>query len=155
MANVSQKNLIPLCILEVLKKYSDQEHPLTHSKIADLLEEEFNISPRPERKMIGRNLENLRDQMEIDIEITPKGSYLISHDFEDYEIRILIDSVLSNRYISPLETNELVDKLKNLSGVYFESYEGNLLTIDEKKKTDKRDLYLKLQMINDAISTNR
>lgn len=151
MANVDQKNLIPLCILEVLKKYSDPEHPLTHNMIADHLVEDYSISPRPERKSIGRNLENLKTQMDIDIEITPKGSYLVCHDFEDYEIRLLIDSVLSNKYISAIETRELVSKLKGLTGVYFESYEEHLLTIDEKRKTDKRDLYLKLQVINDAI----
>ena len=153
MANVDQKNLIPLCILEVLRKYSDPYHPLTHNMIADHLEEDYGISPRPERKSIGRNLENLKTQMDIDIEITPKGSYLVSHEFEDYEIRLLIDLVLSNKYISVIETKELVKKLKGLSGVYFNSYEENLLTIDEKKKTDKRDLYLKLQLINDAIES--
>ena len=152
MANVDQKNLIPLCILEVLKKYSDQDHMLTHNNIADHLVDDYGISPRPERKSIGRNLENLRTQLDLDIEITPKGSYLVSHDFEDYEIRLLIDSVLSNRYISVIETRELVDKLKRLSGVYFESFEGHLLTIDAKKKTNKRDLYYKLQLINDAIT---
>ena len=155
MANVDQKNLIPLCILEVLRKYSDPDHPLTHNMIADHLEEDYGISPRPERKSIGRNLENLKAQMDIDMEITPKGSYLVSHDFEDYEIRLLIDLVLSNKYISVIETKELVNKLKSLSGVYFNSYEENLLTIDEKKKTDKRDLYLKLQLINDAIKSGR
>ena len=153
MANVDQKNLIPLCILEVLRKYSDPYHPLTHNMIADHLEEDYGISPRPERKSIGRNLENLKTQMDIDMEITPKGSYLVSRDFEDYEIRLLIDLVLSNKYISTIETKELVEKLKSLSGVYFKSYEDNLLTVDEKKKTDKRDLYLKLQMINDAIKS--
>ena len=153
MANVDQKNLIPLCILEVLRKYSDPDHPLTHNMIADHLEEDYGISPRPERKSIGRNLENLKTQMDIDIEITPKGSYLVSHDFEDYEIRLLIDLVLSNKYISVIETKELVKKLKGLSGVYFKSYEDHLLTVDEKKKTDKRDLYLKLQLINDAIES--
>lgn len=153
MANVDQKNLIPLCILEVLRKYSDPDHPLTHNMIADHLEEDYGISPRPERKSIGRNLENLKTQMDIDMEITPKGSYLVSHEFEDYEIRLLIDLVLSNKYISVIETKELVKKLKSLSGVYFESYEDHLLTVDEKKKTDKRDLYLKLQLINDAIES--
>ncbi len=153
MANVDQKNLIPLCILEVLRKYSDPDHPLTHNMIADHLEEDYGISPRPERKSIGRNLENLKTQMDIDIEITPKGSYLVSREFEDYEIRLLIDLVLSNKYISTIETKELVKKLKGLSGAYFESYEDHLLTIDEKKKTDKRDLYLKLQLINDAIES--
>ena len=153
MANVDQKNLIPLCILEVLRKYSDPDHPLTHNMIADHLEEDYGISPRPERKSIGRNLENLKTQMDIDMEITPKGSYLVSRDFEDYEIRLLIDLVLSNKYISTIETKELVEKLKSLSGVYFKSYEDNLLTVDEKKKTDKRDLYLKLQLINDAIKS--
>ena len=153
MANVDQKNLIPLCILEVLRKYSDPDHPLTHNMIADHLEEDYGISPRPERKSIGRNLENLKTQMDIDMEITPKGSYLVCHDFEDYEIRLLIDLVLSNKYISVIETKELVKKLKDLSGVHFKSYEQNLLTIDEKKKTDKRDLYLKLQLINDAINS--
>ena len=155
MANVDQKNLIPLCILEVLRKYSDPDHPLTHNMIADHLEEDFGISPRPERKSIGRNLENLKTQMDIDMEITPKGSYLVSRDFEDYEIRLLIDLVLSNKYISVIETKELVEKLKSLSGVYFDSYEEHLLTVDEKKKTDKRDLYHKLQLISDAINSGR
>ncbi len=152
MANVDQKNLIPLCILEVLRKYSDEDHLLTHNMIADHLVKDYGISPRPERKSIGRNLENLKTQLDIDIDITPKGSYLVSHDFEDYEIRLLIDLVLSNKYISVLETRELVSKLKGLSGIYFKSYEDHLLTIDEKRKTDKRDLYYKLQLINEAIS---
>ena len=95
---MGQKSLAPLQILKILRKYSDKEHVLTQNQIARYLERDYDIVI--ERKTVARNLDNLT-AAGYQIEQTPKGVYLEDErEFDDSELRLLIDSVLFSEHIS-------------------------------------------------------
>lgn len=52
-----------------------------------------------ERKAIGRNLSLLKEAG-ADIASVREGSYLVCREFEDSELRMMIDGILSSRYIT-------------------------------------------------------
>lgn len=53
------KKLMILNILDILRKYTDEDHRLSQKEIADILKSEYQMSA--DRKAIRRNLLNLMD----------------------------------------------------------------------------------------------
>ena len=52
--SVGGRSALPLCILEILKAYSDEEHPLTSGEIIKKLKADYGLSAA--RNAVGRNL---------------------------------------------------------------------------------------------------
>ena len=117
MANVTSSNLIPLCILRILEKYSTSETPITQEELRDLLERDFGISC--ERKALGRTLNRMRDELGLDIPSTGKGCWLNSRLFDEEELQLLVDTVLASNSISEEKKNSLFGKLCSLSSINF------------------------------------
>lgn len=103
------KKLLILNILDILRKYSDEEHRLSQKDIAEILKTEYDMTA--DRKAIRRNILNLIDcgyNIEYSESIRmvpnpktgqPEESYLwsdfyLERDFTDGELRLLIDSLL-------------------------------------------------------------
>lgn len=82
----------------------------------EILEKKYNI--KVERKAVGRYIAIL-NEVGYEISTTKKGSYLMSRKFEDSELKLLIDGVLSSRYINPTHSKQLIEKLSSLSTEYF------------------------------------
>ena len=91
MPSLEPKKLALIRVLQILKKYSDYNHPMLQEDIAEKLELDYGITL--ERKAISRNIQLLREAG-YEIESTRAGSYLDERDFEDSELRMLIDGVL-------------------------------------------------------------
>ena len=121
MNSLESKKLALLRILEILKKYSDENHPMTHQVIINKLINDYGIVI--ERKAISRNLSLLKEAG-YDIESKGKGCYLENREFEDSELRMLIDGVLSSKYITASHSKNLINRLCNLSNVYFRLTNG-------------------------------
>ena len=106
MENMGNKKLALLYILRILQEDSDADHPLTQSDIADRLEQRYGIVL--ERKAISRNLSLLREAG-YEVESHPKGNFLDERPFENAELRLMIDGVLSSRYITEKQAKKAVD----------------------------------------------
>ena len=117
MKQVTSSNLIPLCILRILEKYSDAQSPITQEELGELLKKEFGITC--ERKALGRTLRRMKEQLDIDIRSGRNGCWLGSRAFTEQELFFLASLVLSCRSIGKEETSALVDKLCALSGINF------------------------------------
>ena len=78
-----------MLILEILKDYTDEKNRLTQQEIIDLLR--VNYSMECDRRSIRNNIQSLKD-MGYEI-ITSRGCYLAGREFDDAELRMLIDSV--------------------------------------------------------------
>ena len=117
MANVTSSNLIPLCILRILEKYSAPETPVTQEEIGELLIQNYGISC--ERKALGRTLNRMRDELGLDIPSSGKGCWLNSRLFDDEELQLLTSTVLSSSAIAEEKKNSLFDKLCSLSSINF------------------------------------
>ena len=117
--NMGNKKLALLYILKILEEYSDRDHPMTQSDIAEKLEQNYGIIL--ERKAVSRNLSPLREAG-YEIESEAKGNYLDYRDFDNTELRLMIDGVLSSRYITESQAKNLADRTANLSNKHFRSH---------------------------------
>ena len=100
------KKLALLRIWQILLKHSDYDHPMTQEDIIKYLDKEYDI--QMERKAVGRNIADLRDAG-IDIGSCRAGSYIESREFEDSELKLLIDGVLQSKYITARHSKDLIE----------------------------------------------
>ena len=107
-----------------------------------------------ERKAVKRNIDRLIDAG-YDIEVTRRGCYLAQREFEDSELRMLIDGVLSSKYITARHSGELIEKLCSMSNRYFHSHVRNIYSVNDWCKTDNQELFLNIETIDEAIESGR
>ena len=85
----NSKKMLNMLILEILRKYSDEQHPLTQQEILRLLKSEYGVE-QCDRRSVKANVLSLVD-MGIDISMEEgEGYYLINREMDDEELRQLI-----------------------------------------------------------------
>lgn len=146
------KKLALLRIWQILKDYSDYDHPLTQEQIAEKLVNDYDIEI--ERKAISRNIALLKDAG-IDIQQKRDGSYIETREFDDSELRLLIDGVLSSKHISAKYSKDLIDKLCGLSNIYFRSHVKHVFSVNDWNKTENKALFFNIELIDAAIDEKK
>lgn len=163
------KKLMIINILDILRRYTDKEHRLSQKEIAEILKNEYQM--KADRKAVKRNLMNLIDfgydiEYNETIRMTPNAktgeleeSYILSdfylrREFDDSELRLLIDSLLFSRHIPYSQCKALVEKLEGLSNIYFRSRVKHIATLPNDK-TDNKQIFLNIELLDEAISHNR
>lgn len=152
MESFEPKKLALIRIWQILKEYSDCDHPLTQDDIARYLESDYGIVI--ERKAISRNISLLKEAG-AEIESGRAGSYLERRDFEDSELKLLIDGVLCSKYITAKHSKDLIDRLCGLSNKYFRSHVKNIHSVNDWYKTDNQALFYNIELIDTAIEEGK
>ena len=119
---VDGKKMMNICILEILRKYTDSEHTMDQKDIIKKLETEYGM--KVDRKSVKSNLMNLvdfgynlecteieRENKNGETEILTKDWYY-NHEFDDAELRMLIDSILFSKTIPRNQAQELIEKIR-------------------------------------------
>ncbi len=165
MATPAKKTLI-MNILEILRRYSDEDHRLSQKDIVDILKSEYDMTI--ERKSVRRNILSL---MECGYEIEYSESirmvrnratgemeesyiwsdFYLVRDFTDSELRLLIDGLLFSKHIPYSQCKELVAKLEGLSNIYFRSRVGHIRTMPDTMPPNKQ-LFYTIEILDEAIS---
>lgn len=148
---INETKITILYILKILHKYSDENHYLTQKQIIEYLQEEYGVSV--ERKAVSRNLSTL-EELGFGVCVTNDGSYMQERMFDDAELRLLIDGVLSSRYINEHHSCDLIQKLSDLSSKYFKKRIKHVYAIKEFSKTDNMELFLNIEIMDEAIENN-
>lgn len=157
----SSKKTAFLRILQILKDETDAEHTLTHNEIAQKLYSKYGIEI--ERKTVASNISLLKE-CGYDIvtncgieKVTAKngGNYLREKDFEDSEIKLLIDAVIFSQYISEKHSIDLIKKLTKLSNKYFKIHNKNFLSLKNEFKTDSKEVFFNMELIDEAIDKKK
>lgn len=152
MDNLEPKKLALIRIWQILKDYSDDSHLLTQEHIANLLEQDYGIIL--ERKAISRNISLLKEAG-ADIESQKGGCYLAQRDFEDAELRMLIDGILSSKHITAKHSRDLIDRICALSNRYFKANIRNIHSVNDWSKTDNQAIFFNIEQIDTAIEQGR
>ncbi len=152
MDSLETKKLALLRILQILQKHSDCDHPLTQDKIIEYLKVDYGIVM--ERKAVSRNLSLLKEA-EFEIGQVRAGCYLETREFEDTELKLLIDSVLCSRHINPRQSTDLIEKLCKLSNKYFRSHVKNIHSVKDWNKTENSALFYNIEMVDTAIEKGK
>ena len=146
------KKLSILRILQVLQEFSDCDHKLRQGEIISLLKIQYDIEC--ERKAVARNIDFLQ-QAGYDIVKESDGIYLASRKFEPGELRLLIDSVLSNRNVCKAHTKEIIKKLTAEGGKYFKSYAKHVTNLDDWQKDENCDYFYNIELCCEAIEQQK
>ena len=148
MESFEPKKLALIRIWQILKEYSDYNHPLTQEDISNHLERDYGIVL--ERKAISRNISLLKEAG-IEIESRRSGSYIECREFEDAELHMLIDGVLSSKHITAKHSKDLIERLCALSNKYFKSSVKHICSVNDWSKTDNQALFYNIELIDTAI----
>ncbi len=147
------RKLYILYLLEILQKYTDKDHPLMQKEIAEIMERDYGEAC--ERKALTRNLGNLQDMGYDVVHVDKKGYYLGTRDFEDSELRLLIDSVLASRHIPAGQARKLTDKLISQSNFYFKKQMRHVHNIERMEHEEDVDLFHTIEQISRAIEEKK
>lgn len=167
MSNLKRKKL-SFAILDILRRYTDEDHRLSQKDIIDILKTEYDVTA--DRKSVKRNITSL---MEMGYEINfsealrmfpnkdgvLEESYILSdfwleREFTDGELRLLIDSLLFSKHIPYSQCKELVDKLGGLSNQYFKSRVHFISTLLETAPKNK-ELFYTIEILDEAIAKGK
>lgn len=152
MDSLEHKKSALLRILQILQRYSDEKHTLKQEDMIKILDAEYGIPL--ERKAIGRNIQLLKDAG-VEIESTRAGSWLSAREFTDAELRMLIDGVLSSKYVPEGYSKDLINKLCGLTSKYFKSHIKYIYAVGDWDKTDNKELFCNIEIIDEAIEQGR
>jgi len=145
------KKMLIMNILDILKRYTDEDHRLSQKEIADILEKEYNMEV--DRKAIKRNLMTLIDfgyELEYSESVRSKkngeeetmySDWYFNRDFTDAELRLLIDSLLFSKHIPYNQCKRLIEKLERLSNIYFKSKVRHIRNMPETMPENKQLFY--------------
>lgn len=165
MCAMQPKKLLIMNILDIVKKYTDENHRLSQKDIVDILDNEYDM--KVDRKTVKRSLMNLIE-VGYNIEYSEtlrmfknkqgkeEESYILSdfylnRDFSDGELRLLIDSLLFSSHIPYSQCKQLVEKLEGLSNIYFRSRVKHIRNLPENLPTNS-ELFLTIETLDEAIS---
>lgn len=152
MPSSSNKKLSILYTLQVLRDYSDENHLLSQNDIVIKINNIYGMTC--ERKSIATNIDSLID-FGYDIVKTNAGSYLASREFEPSEIRFLVDAVFSSKSINSKHSRELAKKLSEFLSIYQRKQYKYVYKSDELNRTDNKELFYNIDIINEAIENNK
>lgn len=151
MNRPGKKKKLNMLILDILKKYTDEEHKLSQVAILRLLKSEFDIDC--DRRSVRSNIESL---IEIGYDIdTENGYFLRSREFEDAELKMLIDSVLFSRFLTEKESKRLIEKLKGQSNKYFETKIESTKQLSKLQHAENGHILYSIDSIAEAIGKKK
>ena len=154
MAKSPNQKLKLLYLMRILQERTDENHPMT---VAEMISALAAYDVAAERKSIYDDLEALR-HYGLDIVQTKSkttGYYVASRDFELPELKLLVDSVQSSKFITHKKTLALIKKIEGLASVH----DGQLLQrqvyVRNRVKSMNESVYYNVDEISAAITGDR
>ena len=155
MARSSYQKLKPLYIMNYLLQNTDEDHSVTVNQIISYLDSQ-GISA--ERKSIYSDIEALQY---FGLDIVQSGSgrscgYYIAHrTFELPELKLLVDSVQSSKFITHKKTASLIKKIETLASIHEAQLLNRQVFVKNRIKTMNESIYYNVDEIHNGISRNK
>ena len=155
MPRESSQKLKLLYVMRYLLRSSDEAHPVTVQQIIDFLSGEGIPA---ERKSIYDDVEALRrfglDIIQVKIG-RQNGYYVGSREFELPELKLLVDSVQSSKFITYKKTLTLIRKIESLASVYEAQLLSRQVYVKNRIKTMNESIYYNVDEIHTGIARDR
>ncbi len=154
MAKTANQKLKLLYLLKIFMEKTDETHSLTMPEIISSLSA-YGITA--ERKSLYHDIELLR-QYGVDI-IGFSGNktyyyHIGSRQFELAELKLLVDSVQSAKFITAKKSRELIHKITSLASIHEAAQLDRQVYMTARVKTDNEKIYYNVDLIHHAIHTN-
>lgn len=145
----------PLLLLRILKEQTDDEHSLSTAQLCAILKNDFGIDTF--RTTIKSDIKILQ-KAGFGVQITRSSQNLynyIERDFDVPELKLLIDAVMSSKFITKKKSEQLVVKLMEQAGPYQSKELKRNLVVDGRIKPENEQVYLIIDAINAAINQGK
>ena len=155
MAKSSMQKLKLLYLYDILMEKTDENHPMT---VKDMISELAKYGISAERKSIYDDLELLCDVYGMDIvQVKSKsfGYYVGSRQFELAELKLLVDSVQSAKFMTDKKSLSLISKIEQLAGHHEAQLLRRQVYVTNRVKAVNENIYYNVDRIHDAIARNR
>ncbi len=154
MAKSANQKLKILYLKDILYKYSDETHPLSASEICGIMKE---CGIEAERKSIYSDVEMLASYGFDIMKINGRdgGFFMGSREFELAELKLLIDAVMSSKFITRKKADQLVKKITSFASDYDSDELKRQLFSINRMKGQNEDILYSIDVINTAIRENR
>lgn len=143
-----------LYLMTMLLENTDEDHAVS---VAEMIEYLAKHDISAERKSIYSDLEALQ-RFGLDI-VQIKGAstryYVASRDFEMPELKLLVDSVQSSRFITQKKTLQLIKKIEGLASKYDAQLLQRQVYVQNRVKTMNESVYYNVDEVSAAISADR
>ena len=151
----SDSKLRVLYVAKILYEETDPDHPLTTTQILNKLQDKYGMPAH--RTTIGGDVEILKKfGLGIDVYRGSQVQYnLFDRTFDLAELKLLIDTVESSKFITKEKSDALVTKLGTLTSKnYSRDIKRNLYSEGRLKK-ENESIYLTIEAVNEALNLKR
>jgi len=140
--------------MKILMEKTDEEHTMT---VPQMIEELSHYGISAERKSIYDDLEYLQlFGVDLCSRKTKTHDYFVaSRDFELPELKLLVDSVQSAKFITYKKSMELISKIEKLTSVPNAKKLHRQVYVSNRVKTFNETIYYNVDKIHEAIAANK
>ena len=144
-----------LYLVKIFSEETDDSHHITMPEIIRRLAE-YGVNA--DRKTIYQDINELK-RYGLDILTSQDGRnyyyYLGSRDFELAELKLLVDSVQSSKFISEHKSRVLIKKIESLASNHDASQLHRQVLISGRVKTMNESIYYNVDKLHAAINSDR
>ena len=155
MARSANQKLKLLYLCRYLLRQSDEEHPVTVAQMIDYLARQDIAA---ERKSVYDDMESLR-LFGLDVQAERVGSatgyFIGQREFQLPELKLLVDSVQSSKFITEKKSLELIRKLEGLASEHQARELNHQVYVRGRIKTMNESIYYNVDEIHAAIDEDR
>lgn len=149
--NPKQREKI-LVLLDILRKETDENHPMSVPTMVERLGEKGIVT---ERKSVYDSIAAIQG-LGYDIVLQRgRGYYMGEREFQLAELKLLADAVQASKFITPQKSAELIDKLSASASVYEARSLQRQVYVAGKAKSVNERIYYTIDAIYEAIAQNR
>ncbi len=155
MSELYDRKKRPICLYQLLFNYTDDDNSLTMADIISRLESEYGILT--ERKAIYDDIKMLQ-YLGADINYSAEkgGGYsLLSREFEISQLKLLVDTVQSSKFLTEGQSKELISKLSALTSKRQAEQLKRHVYISGRAKNENKAVFSSVDLINRAINENK
>ena len=143
-------------ILDYLQRNSRQDHPIRAAELTEMLDRQHNISC--DRKTIYSDIAALQE-FGLDIVSIPgrSGGYYLGSpkNFQLPELKLLIDAVMSSRYLTEKKSRELIEKLCAQCNAHDAALMKRNVLVSGRVKSMNETILVNVDRIQEAITQNK
>jgi predicted DNA-binding transcriptional regulator YafY len=144
-----------LKLVELLRRRTDEQHPMTTSEICAAMAE---MGIPCDRRIVKQDVDNL-NELGYEVLVTTVGhekAYFVEdRNFSLPELKILIDAVHASSFITEKKSAELIEKLAALAGEHrAEVLKRNMVCFNTRKHSNEKILYT-IDTLEEAILTQK
>lgn len=154
MSRQANQKLKILYILKILKEKTDEEHPMSTS---ELIRELAAFGIFAERKSVYDDIDALLSYGIDIVKISSRSNlyYIGEREFQLPELKLLVDTVQSAKFITRKKSLELIKKLEGFTSIHNAKKLQRQVFISGRVKTVNEQIYYNVDTINAAMLENK